>query len=64
MVETSAVFPTPFLDAYALSIATEGTGKISFAPTGWLCPKCGRGVAPGEKTCEHGNARALGDSTV
>jgi hypothetical protein len=22
--------------------------------TGWLCPSCGRGVAPSEKTCDHG----------
>ena len=22
--------------------------------TGWLCPKCGRGAAPSEKTCDHG----------
>lgn len=21
---------------------------------GWKCPVCGRGVAPSEKTCEHG----------
>jgi uncharacterized Zn-binding protein involved in type VI secretion len=22
--------------------------------TGWICPSCKRGVAPGEKTCDHG----------
>jgi hypothetical protein len=22
----------------------------------WVCPSCGRGVAPGEKTCDHGSA--------
>jgi len=22
--------------------------------TGWTCPSCGRGVAPTEKTCDHG----------
>ena len=21
---------------------------------GWICPKCGRGVSPDEKHCEHG----------
>ena len=23
---------------------------------GWTCPSCGRGVAPTEKTCDHGGA--------
>lgn len=26
---------------------------------GWTCPSCGRGVAPGEKYCEHGNLTYL-----
>lgn len=21
---------------------------------GWICPSCGRGVAPSEKACDHG----------
>ena len=25
---------------------------------GWKCPVCGRGVAPSEKTCEHGGLGA------
>ena len=47
---------------------TAGTSVVSFCAhcstspcicprpvaTGWLCPKCGRGVAPHEKTCDHG----------
>ena len=24
---------------------------------GWKCPVCGRGVAPSEKTCDHGAAK-------
>lgn len=24
----------------------------------WTCPACGRGVAPGEKTCDHGGLSA------
>lgn len=26
---------------------------------GWLCPSCGRGVAPDQKTCDHGMMAAL-----
>lgn len=25
---------------------------------GWECPVCGKGVAPGEKTCDHGEQAA------
>lgn len=25
---------------------------------GWVCSVCGRGVAPGEKTCDHGGTPA------
>lgn len=25
---------------------------------GWKCPVCGRGVAPSEKTCDHGGGIA------
>lgn len=25
----------------------------------WTCPACGRGVAPGVKTCDHGNGEPL-----
>lgn len=25
----------------------------------WLCPACGRGVAPGVKTCDHGKGEPL-----
>lgn len=26
---------------------------------GWTCPVCRRGVAPSEKTCDHGGAAAV-----
>jgi hypothetical protein len=26
---------------------------------GWTCPVCRRGVAPAEKTCDHGGPRPL-----
>lgn len=26
---------------------------------GWECPVCGKGVAPGEKTCDHGNQQVV-----
>lgn len=26
---------------------------------GWICPACGRGVAPDEKHCDHGGLGAL-----
>lgn len=29
--------------------------------TGWICPSCGRGVAPGVTTCDHGNLGKLAD---
>lgn len=25
---------------------------------GWICPSCGRGVRPDEKTCDHGGLTA------
>jgi hypothetical protein len=24
----------------------------------WICPKCGRGVAPDQKSCDHGGTAA------
>jgi len=27
---------------------------------GWICPKCGRGISPDEKTCDHGMAPVFG----
>lgn len=26
---------------------------------GWICPSCGRGVAPDQKTCDHGGLGAM-----
>ncbi len=27
------------------------TGQFQYAPTGWICPKCGRGLAPHTSYC-------------
>ena len=41
--ETSRTFVPP---------STEMTsGQIQYAPTGWICPKCGRGLAPHTSYC-------------
>lgn len=31
---------------------------------GWICPKCGRGVAPGVTHCDHGGTGGFGRYTL
>ena len=30
---------------------TTNTGQFQYAPIGWICPKCGRGLAPHTSYC-------------
>jgi len=30
----------------------------------WICPSCNRGVAPGEKTCDHGGELAAPPNVI
>lgn len=44
--ERGILVPNP---AYFMTMSLPDTKK---APLGWVCPVCGRGVAPSEKYCE------------
>ena len=46
--------PCPKRKAFDEWIRQQWQMPMLHQPIGWLCPKCGRGVAPGQNHCDHG----------